>query len=247
MEKILKFIKCMDLKREDFLLFTGNLMQLLQGINGDNRKKLDFLLDCIKNNVDTLAIQTFNWDFCRGMAYDILKSKSQTGALGNIALKRSDFRRTKHPIYSFAVVGKFQNELVALENKGAFDSNSPFNFMYKNNAKMIIVNLPLQDSFTFVHYVEECLKVDYRFNKSFEALYTDEKGFAKLKTYDMFVRKDGILTDVNGLESLFIKEGAMELKKFENLYIKKIDLFKAYEIIVKDIQSNQARNLISFA
>lgn len=130
----------MDLKKEDFLLFTGNLMQLLQGINGDNRKKLDFLLDCIKHNVDTLV---FNWDFCRGIAYDILKSKTQTGALGNIALKRSDFRRTKHPIYSFAVVGKFQNELVALENKGAFDSNSPFNFMYKNNAKMIIVNLPL--------------------------------------------------------------------------------------------------------
>ncbi|EFL6827522.1 AAC(3) family N-acetyltransferase, partial [Campylobacter coli] len=240
-------INCMDLKKEDFLLFTGNLMQLLQGINGDNRKKLDFLLDCIKNNVDTLAIQTFNWDFCRGMAYDILKSKSQTGALGNIALKRSDFRRTKHPIYSFAVVGKFQNELVALENKGAFDSNSPFNFMYKNNAKMIIVNLPLQDSFTFVHYVEECLKVDYRFNKSFEALYTDEKGFVKLKTYDMFVRKDGILTDVNGLENLFIREGVMELKKFENLYIKKIDLSRAYEIIAKDIQSNQARNLMSFA
>ncbi|MPA79371.1 AAC(3) family N-acetyltransferase [Campylobacter coli] len=247
MEKILKFINCMDLKKEDFLLFTGNLMQLLQRIDGDNRKKLDFLLDCIKNNVDTLAIHTFNWDFCRGMAYDILKSKSQTGALGNIALKRSDFRRTKHPIYSFAVVGKFQNELVALENKGAFDSNSPFNFMYKNNAKMIIVNLPLQDSFTFVHYVEECLKVDYRFNKSFEALYADEKGFAKLKTYDMFVRKDGILTDVNGLENLFIKEGAMELKKFENLYIKKIDLSRAYEIIAKDIQSNQARNLMSFA
>ncbi|EAJ6225763.1 AAC(3) family N-acetyltransferase [Campylobacter coli] len=247
MEKILKFINCMDLKKEDFLLFTGNLMQLLQGIDGDNRKKLDFLLDCIKNNVDTLAIHTFNWDFCRGIAYDILKSKSQTGALGNMALKRSDFRRTKHPIYSFAVVGKFQNELVALENKGAFDSNSPFNFMYKNNAKMIIVNLPLQDSFTFVHYVEECLKVDYRSNKSFEALYTDEKGFAKLKTYDMFVRKDGILTDVNGLESLFIKESVMELKKFENLYIKKIDLSKAYEIIAKDIQSNQARNLMSFA
>ncbi len=78
-------------------------------------------------------------------------------------------------------------------------------------------------------------------------MYTDEKGFIKLKTYDMFVRKDGILTDVNGLESLFIKEGAMGLKKFENLYIKKIDLSKAYEIIAKDIQSNQARNLMSFA
>ncbi|MBX1795667.1 hypothetical protein ELQ27_03395 [Campylobacter sp. CH185] len=247
MEKIIRFINFLELNKDDFILFTGNLMQFLQNIDGDNRKKLNFLLDCMKDNVDTLAIHTFNWDFCKGLAYDILNSKSQTGALGNIALKRDDFRRTKHPIYSFAVAGKFQKELVALENKGAFDNNSPFAFMYKNNTKMIIVNLPLQDSFTFVHYVEECLKADYRFNKSFEALYTDEKGFTQLKTYDMFVRKDGVLTDVNGLEDLFIKENVMELKKFENLCIKKIDLSRAYDIIVKDIKDNHAKNLMSYA
>ncbi|EOI2269926.1 TPA: hypothetical protein ACIKZL_001832 [Campylobacter jejuni] len=95
--------------------------------------------------------------------------------------------------------------------------------------------------------MEECLKVDYRFNKSFEALYTDEKGFTQLKTYDMFVRKDGVLTDVNGLEDLFIKENVMELKKFENLCIKKIDLSRAYDIIVKDIKDNHAKNLMSYA
>ncbi|WP_265331896.1 hypothetical protein [Campylobacter bilis] len=42
-----------------------------------------------------------------------------------------------------------------------------------------------------------------------------------MKTYDMFVRKDGVLTDINGLENLFIEEDVMELRKFENLYIKK--------------------------
>ncbi|ECZ6120260.1 hypothetical protein F8Z44_00705 [Campylobacter jejuni] len=246
---LVNFLNALELNKDDFILFTGNLTHLLQKEKKTQRQILEKLLDVFLEKITkegTLAIHTFNWDFCKGLAYDILNSKSQTGALGNIALKRDDFRRTKHPIYSFAVAGKFQKELVALENKGAFDNNSPFAFMYKNNAKMIIVNLPLQDSFTFVHYVEECLKVDYRFNNSFEALYTDEKGFTQLKTYDMFVRKDGVLTDVNGLEDLFIKENAMELKKFENLYIKKIDLSKAYDAIVKDIKDNHAKNLMSY-
>ncbi|ENU5271999.1 hypothetical protein ACE4HW_000720 [Campylobacter jejuni] len=83
--------------------------------------------------------------------------------------------------------------------------------------------------------------MDYRFNKSFEALYADEKRIYVIKTYDMFIRKDGVLTDVNGLEDLFVKENTMELKKFENLCIKKIDLSKAYDIIVKDIENNHAK------
>ncbi|MCC8277434.1 AAC(3) family N-acetyltransferase [Campylobacter sp. VicNov18] len=169
-----KFLNVLEIFEDDFILFTGNLIHLLQKERKAQKQILEQLLDlfverCAKK--DTLAIHTFNWDFCKGLTCDILNSKSQTGVLGNIALKRNDFRRTKHPIYSFAVVGKLQSQLIALENKGAFDNNSPFALMHKNNAKMIIVDLPLQDSFTFVHYVEECLKVDYCFNKSFKALY----------------------------------------------------------------------------
>lgn len=39
----------------------------------------------------------------------------------------------------------------------------------------------------------------------------------------------------------------MELKKFENLCIKKIDLSKAYDVIVKDIEDNHAKNLMNYA
>lgn len=245
-----KWIENLDLRDDELVLFTGNLTHLMQNLktlNSNLKEDLNSLLDLLGGGGRTLALQTFNWDFCKGLAYSIVDSKSQTGALGNIALKRSDFKRTKHPIYSFAVAGKFQKELIALDNKGAFDKHSPFAFMYENNAKMIIVDLPLQDSFTFVHYVEECFEVDYRFNKSFKALYTDEKGFTQLKTYDMFVRKDGILTDVHGLENLFVKENAMELKNFKNICMKKIDLRKAYDIIAKDIQNNYAKNLMRYA
>lgn len=68
---------------------------------------------------------------------------------------------------------------------------------------MIIVDLPLQDSFTFVHYVEQCFKVSYRHNKSFTSFYIDEKGCKELKTYNMFVRVNNVLTYIYPLEELF--------------------------------------------
>ena len=59
----------------------------------------------------TLLINSFNWDFCKGIDFDPKNTPSKTGALSNIALKRKDFMRTKNPIYSFLVSGKDQKNL----------------------------------------------------------------------------------------------------------------------------------------
>lgn len=44
MEKIIRFINFLELNKDDFILFTGNLMQFLQNIDGDNRKKIKFFI-----------------------------------------------------------------------------------------------------------------------------------------------------------------------------------------------------------
>jgi len=246
---IKQFIEQLDLKYGDFLLITGNLVKfLMKAKREDKNFNLDILIDLILEKIGqegTLAIQTFNWDFCTGETYDIINSKSKTGSLGNIALKRKDFKRTRHPIYSFAVTGKYQEELVSLDNRGAFDKNSPFNFMFKNNAQMIIVELPLQNSFTFVHYVEEIHNVSYRYNKTFKANYIDADGNKKLLSYDMHVRdiENNVLTNVEPLEKIFIDNNVMNVSLYEDIEIKKINLTKAYYIIADDIKYNNAKNL----
>ncbi|WP_198926704.1 AAC(3) family N-acetyltransferase [Campylobacter pinnipediorum] len=243
------FIDKFEIKIGDFILITGNLIKFIKKAKKiDKEFNLNLLIDSILDkigNSGTLAIQTFNWQFCSGETYDILNTKSETGSLGNIALKRNDFKRTRHPIYSFAVAGKYQNELISLRNKGAFDANSPFDFMYKHNAKMIIIGLPLQNSFTFVHYVEEMHKVSYRYNKTFTSYYIDDKGNKELVEYDMYVRdiKNKVLTFIEPLESIFIENNVMKVSLFDGIEIKKIDLYLAYNIIKKDILENNGNNL----
>ena len=51
----------------------------------------------------TILIPCFNWDFCKGKKFNYLETPPQIGSLPKIAFKREDFKRTKHPIYSFLV------------------------------------------------------------------------------------------------------------------------------------------------
>ena len=59
----------------------------------------------------------------------------------------------------------------------------------------------------------------------------------------MFVRKDGVITDLKPLEMLFLKSKAMKINKTGEDEIKIINLSRAYEIIVDDIKNNGARSL----
>lgn len=243
------FIDKLNIKQDDTLLITGNTMKLLRKMKKDNKAfSFDLLIDKLIKKLGengTLIIQTFNWDFCELKEYDILNSKSKTGSMGSVALKRKDFVRTNHPIYSFAVTGKYKEELKSLTNKGAFDKESPFNFLFEKKAKMIILDLPLQNSFTFVHYVEEMEKVNYRYNKSFTSKYINDQGISNIKTYDMYVRdiENNVLTYIEPLEKLFIKKHIMDTYTFDEIVIKQIDLYQAYHIIEDDIRNNNAKSL----
>lgn len=120
-----KLANSFGLKNTDTFLLTGNFIRLLKIAKQKDKKAnlnsfLDELLhilhiDKMGGGSGTLLIQTFNWDFCKGVGYDILNTPSQTGVLGKLALKMPCFKRTLHPIYSFAVAGK--RSFVALKTK----------------------------------------------------------------------------------------------------------------------------------
>ena len=153
----------------------------------DGNVLLDKLIDRIGVE-GTLLVPTFNWDFCSGKEFDYYKTGSQTGAMGNLALKRKDFKRTKHPIYSFAVWGKGQEELCAIDNKDAWGENTPFSYMQEHRGKGLIIGLNDTYGLTTKLHIEQVVGVPYRYIKEFTAPYTDENGITCEKTYSMNVR-----------------------------------------------------------
>ena len=134
-----KIIEKIKIKKNDKILLSADITRLLVYCKKNNKKFdandfLNAIINKIGNN-GTLILPTFNFGFCQGKTYDYLKTVPMTGHLAKVALSRKDFKRTLHPIHSFAVCGKDKNYLCNLQNLSSFDSNSPFAYMHKKSVK----------------------------------------------------------------------------------------------------------------
>lgn len=254
-----EYIKLRDLAshfglhKGDKVYVTSDVKELLYGLmHHDDETDLSILIDSIIDIIGeegTLVFPTFNWSFCGGTPYDYYKTPCKTGSLGKIALKRDDFRRTKHPIYSFAVWGKDQDVLCSMNNKSSFGDDSPFAYMVEHGYRNLFIDKDLEHSFVFVHYVEQSVgHLRYRYLKDFTAEYTDENGNTEVRTYDMNVRElDMDVTNViYAFEDEFIEKGVMQRFFLNGLEIKIIELKEAYPIIAEDVRHNRSRRICSY-
>lgn len=246
--------KQLGIRKGDRILVSSAIKDVVNiaKSNGDEFD-LNILIDAFKEAVGeegTLMFPTYNWDWCKGAAYDVRSTPSQVGALSQIALNRPDFRRTRHPIYSFAVYGAGTEELCALDNKSAFGPDSPFRWFLDHGVKNIVINCKFNHSFTFVHYVEEAVLDDvrYRYLKDFRADYTDADGNTTERVYSMCVRSYTYDVEevVDDYEEDWLKAGAQENIFINGIRYAVIDLRKTYPIIEDDILHNDSRKLCSF-
>ena len=235
--------KISELKKGDILCITSDIIPLVLNFRKhketfDPNKLIDAIIKKIGKG-GTLLLPSFNWDFCKGKKYDYLKSPPQTGSLPSIVFKRKDFKRTKHPIYSFLVWGKDQKFLCDLKNKSGWGYKSPFWYFHKFKAKQLFIGLDYKNGFTFMHYPEEKLGTDFRFLKNFSAPYSDKNGKVKILTYQMNVKdlSKGVDCYVNPkLDGILIKNKAYFRYKINNTYFGLVDLGISGDILEKELK-----------
>lgn len=243
----------LHINKGDNIYITSDVKTLLYTLmEHEDETDLNVLIDGIIDIIGpegTLVIPTFNWAFCKGETFDIKKTPCKTGSLGKLAMKRGDFKRTQHPIYSFVVWGKHQQEMCAMTNKSSFGDDSPFAFMVNEGFKNLFIDKELENSFVFVHYCEQSsAKITYRYLKDFTADYIDENGEVSRRTYDMNVRDlDLDVTNViYAFEDEFIQKGIMERWYVNNIEMQMIKLKEAYPIICEDVRHNRSRRVCSY-
>lgn len=243
---------CFGLKEGDKVWISSDLKRLLYacieaGDDTDLNVFIDGIIDII-GPTGTILIPTFNWDFCKGKTFDYKKTPCKTGSLGKVALKRPDFRRTKHPIYSFAIWGADKDELCEKDYKSSFGYESPFTYCKDHNAKNIFIDVECQHSFTFVHYVEEQVGISYRYLKDFTADYIDENGDISTRTYSMNVRdlSEDIFITIYPFEEEFKAAGASRRFQVNGIDMKVIDMGTVYPIIEEDVRNNRSRKICTY-
>ena len=221
----------MGIEKGDIILLSSDITDLyIQCRKHGEKLDLNVLLDKFQEAIGpegTLLIPTYNWGFCKGKTFDYKNSPSKTGVIGDTALKRKDFRRTKHPIYSFAVWGKDIDYLCSLDDVESFGPNSPFAYLEKNHGKNAFIGgASLRNCFTYIHQEGKESEQEY-------AMYVRDLDIDVVCAPDPFV---DILYEQHLVKSGYINGVLYEIINFDDVT----------PIIEKDILYNRSKNLCTY-
>jgi aminoglycoside 3-N-acetyltransferase len=209
-------------------LLVHSSYKSLGPVDGGPQTVIDALLAALGSD-GTLIMPSFNFDFNKGKPWDVRSTPSQMGILTELVRKDPRAKRVFHPIYSFAIIGKYAEMLGSLRYKGSYERNSVFGKLRDLDGKIMVVGLSYTNSMTFFHHIEQMEGVDYRFLKQFTGEVTDWDGSTKVDTFEMFVRDidKGVITEVNPMGELMEKAGVIKSAKIGEADVK---LMKANEV-----------------
>ena len=247
-----ELVEQLYVKRGDCIWLSSELIKLVlqfkkAGIKFDGNELINAFQEEVGSE-GTIIIPVFSFEFSNKGYYDLTKTKGTTGALGNIALMREDFKRTQHPMHSFMVWGRDREELASMKNRNSFGNDSPFGYCVGKHVKQIILGTDYVHAMTFIHYAEVVCNVPYRFAKSFRGLYVDEYGHEEEREYDYAARKLEIEPEerFNRMGEILENKGVSQKLLVDGLECYNIDLASSFPIICEDIIHNKCRNIYDF-
>ncbi len=245
--KLQQIIDGLDIKPKRPLMISSDITRLwaeYRKVHGTFSPRE--LIEALKQKVTkegTLIFPTYSWDFCHGEGFHYFHTVPRTGGLGRVALSMEGFRRTRHPMYSFAVWGKDADKLYEMTNRSSFGKDSPFHYMNIEKVDHLMIDIPFTKGYTFVHYVEELVRVPYRYEKEFTDKYVDENREETIRTYSMYVRDlDWNLQYTDAIEMLL--DGTVrERQYYYGVEFKLINYADSFPIIKKDIVENKSKRI----
>ncbi len=191
----------------DIVLIHSSLKRSLQMYHTNPQAVMESFLEAVGSS-GTVLFPLFNFDFTKGVPFDIRSTPSQMGALTEAARIYPNAVRSGHPIYSFTAIGVHAEEF-SVDNFSGYGPDSPFAILRQLYGKIAVLDLDDQNSMTFYHHIEEMHEVPYRWHKKFTGPYTDAQGVTSERTYGLFVRDldEGVLTDVNPMSEILWEKG----------------------------------------
>jgi aminoglycoside 3-N-acetyltransferase len=186
----------------------------------------------------TLIMPTFNFDFNKGVPWDVRTTPSKMGVLTEMVRTDPRAKRVFHPFYSFAILGKHAEMLGSLRYKSSYERNSVFGKLRDLDGKIMVIGLSYTNSMTFFHHIEQMEGVDYRFLKQFTGEVTDENGTTYTDTFEMLVRDidKGVITEVDPMGELMEQAGVIKSVKIGEADVKLMKANEVYEFTAREMR-----------
>jgi aminoglycoside 3-N-acetyltransferase len=237
-EKLVEGFRALGVKEGDTLLVHSSYKSFGE-VDGGPETVVRALEAALGTDEDgTLIMPTFNFDFNKGVPWDVRKTRSKMGALTEIVRMDKRAKRVFHPFYSFAILGKHAEMLGSLRYKSAYERNSVFGKLRDLDGKIMVIGLSYNNSMTFFHHIEQMEGVDYRFLKQFTGEVTDENGNTYTDTFEMLVRDmdNGVMTMVDPMGALMEEHGVIKSAKIGDADVKLMKANEVYEFTAREMK-----------
>lgn len=192
----------------------------------------------------TLIMPTFTYSFCKKQIYDVQNTPSTVGILTEYFRKVPGVKRTKHPIFSFSVVGARQEEFTDI-CCDAFDLHeSVYGKMLQMNDKVILFGAP--KGYTFYYLAEQFVGVSHRYFKKFDGILIDE-GRQYNETVPYYVRylDRQSSEDEFKVDSYLLEKNLLDVVNISGGSIRKFNCKEAFEAFVDKLRDDETYFLAS--
>lgn len=133
----------------------------------------------------TLVVPTFSYSFCRKEAFDVRHTPTTCGAFSEYIRTYPDAMRSEDANFSVCALGRKAEEFTRDMPELSFGPQSFWERLHAAGGK--ICNINFDAGSTFIHYVERCLKVAYRYDKCFDGTFMNADGVESARRYCHFV------------------------------------------------------------
>lgn len=202
---------------------------------------VEILFDAIcELGVSTLVFPTFTFSFGNREDYDVVNSKCKMGMINEYARKREDSVRSEDPLMSVCVIGEHK-ELAEVSGNKSLGAGSFFDRLHKmGNARILFFGAKIPLCHTHMHYVEEKLRVPYRYDKEFEGHIIDKDGNRREDKHILYVKYRDVQPCVPPtFEKELLEQGLLLKEAVGNssvsCFMEKVAYDKTVEWLIKDI------------
>lgn len=187
----------------------------------------------------TFISPTFSYSFCKKQTFYPDQTPSTCGILAEMIRQDKSAIRSLDANFSITAIGKNAKFFTENPTPNSFEKGSFFDkFLQKNG---IFCNFNFDSGSTFIHYVEKCNNVPYRWDKAFEGKIILPSGEELEKTFYHFVydpQKQNHTPDFTKFDK---KAKELNLTKTHNLgkgQVLVISAKDSYELITGELKTN---------
>ncbi|MDP1510653.1 AAC(3) family N-acetyltransferase [Paenibacillus ottowii] len=190
-------------------------------------------------NVGTLVFPAFTFSFCNKEIYDVKNSRTFMGALNEYIRNQPGVVRSIDPILSMISAGDKAN-LFDHIGKNSLGINSAYDILHQQeNVKFLFFGAEIGECFTYIHYVEDIMRVPYRFDMSFSGAIIDEEGNRFEDEYKLYAGCAGVKPACSYyFEDYLLENGLLQKTHMGNKPITCISEKDAYREIRKKIEND---------